>query len=94
MTGNFRKGRAFLLGDAAHGAAKAELAAWCAAQDLPLHAFDWRSEYEAAGLARNAIYLLRPDSYVALADGSAAPSVLERYFADRGIRLAPLLRNQ
>jgi hypothetical protein len=32
--------------------------------------------------------LLRPDSYVALADGAATPDALERYFGDRGIRLA------
>jgi 2-polyprenyl-6-methoxyphenol hydroxylase-like FAD-dependent oxidoreductase len=37
-----------------------------------IHVFDWRSEHEAAGLARNALYLLRPDTYVALADPSGA----------------------
>ena len=31
--------------------------------------FAWRSEHETAGLARDALYLLRPDTYVALADG-------------------------
>jgi hypothetical protein len=41
-----------------------------------LHVFDWRSEYEAAGLARDAVYLLRPDTYVALADTSGAPNTL------------------
>ena len=46
---------------------------------MPLHVFDWRSEHEAAGLARDAIYLVRPDTYVALTD-------LDRYCADRGIR--------
>jgi hypothetical protein len=56
---------------------------------LPLHIFDWRSEYEAAGLARDAIYLLRPDTYVALADGSGTPDVLDRYFRDCNIRPAP-----
>src|SRR6266516_97968 len=70
-----------------YGAAKAELAAWCAAQNVPLHIFDWRPGYEAAGLARDALYLLRPDTYVALADGAGAADVLERYFGDQGIRL-------
>ena len=70
-----------------YGSASAELAAWCAAHDVPLHVFGWRSEYEAAGLARDALYLLRPDTYVALADGSGAASALDRYFADRGIKL-------
>ena len=72
-----------------YGSASAELAAWCAAQNVPLHQFDWRSEYEAAGLARDALYLLRPDTYVALADGSGAPSALDRYFADHSIKPAP-----
>jgi hypothetical protein len=34
---------------------------------------DWRSEHEAVGLARDALYLLRPDTYVALADASGEP---------------------
>ncbi len=72
-----------------YGAAKAELAAWCAAQKLPLHVFEWRPGCEAAGLARDALYLLRPDTYVALADGAGAADVLERYFRDQGIRLPP-----
>jgi len=77
-----------------YGSASAELAAWCAAQNMPLHIFDWRSEYEVAGLARDALYLLRPDTYVALADGSGAPNALDRYFSEHGIRLAPPLRRR
>src|SRR6266404_3703087 len=75
-----------------YGSASVELAAWCAAHNVPLHIFGWRSEYETAGLARDALYLLRPDTYVALADGSGAPNALDRYFADHGIQLAPLSR--
>jgi hypothetical protein len=71
-----------------YGSASTELTAWCAARDMPLHAFGWRAEYEAAGLARDALYLLRPDSYVALADAAGAPGALDRYFADHGIRPA------
>jgi len=69
-----------------YGSASAELAAWCAAHGLALHLFGWRAEYETAGLARDALYLLRPDSYVALADTAGAPNALDRYFADHGIR--------
>jgi len=57
-----------------------------AAMTWQVHVFDWRSGYEAAGLARDAIYLLRPDTYVALADRSGVPDALNRYCADRGIR--------
>jgi 2-polyprenyl-6-methoxyphenol hydroxylase-like FAD-dependent oxidoreductase len=69
-----------------YGEASAELTTWCSQHYVPLHVFDWRSDYEAAGLARNAIYLLRPDTYVALADTSGAPAALDRYFADRDMR--------
>jgi 2-polyprenyl-6-methoxyphenol hydroxylase-like FAD-dependent oxidoreductase len=73
-----------------YGSASAELTAWCAARNLPLQVFAWRSEHEKAGLARDALYLLRPDTYVALADSAGTSSALDRYFADHGIKLAPV----
>jgi glycine/D-amino acid oxidase-like deaminating enzyme len=45
---------------------------------VPLQVFDWRSEHELAGFARNALHLLRTDSYVALAD----PSGSYRFWSD------------
>jgi 2-polyprenyl-6-methoxyphenol hydroxylase-like FAD-dependent oxidoreductase len=69
-----------------YGSATAELSAWCANHAVPLHVFNWRPEHEAAGLARDAIYLLRPDTYIALADTSSTPEALNRYCADHGIR--------
>jgi hypothetical protein len=71
-----------------YGSASAELTAWCGTHGIPLHVFGWRSEYEAAGFARDALYLLRPDSYVALVDAAGAPGAIERYFADHGIKPA------
>jgi len=68
-----------------YGSATPEFGAWCAAHRLALHQFAWRPEHEEAGLARAAAYLLRPDSYVAVAGG--APDSIERYFAGHGIRL-------
>jgi 2-polyprenyl-6-methoxyphenol hydroxylase-like FAD-dependent oxidoreductase len=72
-----------------YGSVSAELAAWCAAKNVPLQAFAWRSEHETAGLARDAVYLLRPDTYVALADGSGTADAIDRYFRDQGIQPAP-----
>jgi 2-polyprenyl-6-methoxyphenol hydroxylase-like FAD-dependent oxidoreductase len=72
-----------------YGSAGNELKAWCVAKNIPLRVFDWGSAHEAAGLARNAVYLLRPDTYVALADGSGAPGALDRYFTDQGISPGP-----
>jgi hypothetical protein len=75
-----------------YGSVSAELVAWCAAKNVPLQAFAWRAEYETAGLARDAVYLLRPDTYVALADGSGTADAIDRYFRDQGIQPAPLPR--
>jgi hypothetical protein len=38
-------------------------------------------------VARDALYLLRPDTYVALAAPAADAAVLERYIAERNLRL-------
>ncbi len=71
-----------------YGSASAELTRWCAARGLALHSFGWRAEYGKAGLARDALYLLRPDTYVALADGSGSPGTVQRYLKDHGIEFA------
>ena len=71
-----------------YGSALPELAEWCAARKLPLHSFPWREDYASAGIARDAVYLMRPDSYVALADPSGLPAQIERYAAERGLALA------
>ena len=70
-----------------YGSAAAELTAWCSARRLPLHVFGWRPEYEATGIARDAVLLMRPDTYVALADPSGSFAALERYAADRRLDL-------
>lgn len=70
-----------------YGDTSDEMIAWCIEHHLPLQVFDWRPAFETAGLARNGFYLLRPDTYVAIADYSADPKVIERYFRDREIRL-------
>jgi 2-polyprenyl-6-methoxyphenol hydroxylase-like FAD-dependent oxidoreductase len=69
-----------------YGDANAELETWCKEHDMPLHVFAWRPEYGEAGFAREGLYLIRPDCYVALAHRSGAADSLERYFAGRGIR--------
>jgi 2-polyprenyl-6-methoxyphenol hydroxylase-like FAD-dependent oxidoreductase len=70
-----------------YGSPGSELTSWCALHGVPMHVFPWRAEHEAAGLARDAYYLLRPDSYVALADSSGAPEALDRYCRDCDVRL-------
>ena len=72
-----------------YGDPSSELSTWCSQRKLPLHAFTWQAEHGAAGLARNALYLLRPDTYVALAEPGGSPDAIDRYFGDRGIRSMP-----
>ncbi|KGJ23518.1 FAD-dependent oxidoreductase [Paracoccus sanguinis] len=69
-----------------YGTASHALSAWCRAHDIPLHAFAWQPAYGQAGLARDALYLIRPDTYVALAEASGDPDSIDRYFAERQIR--------
>jgi 2-polyprenyl-6-methoxyphenol hydroxylase-like FAD-dependent oxidoreductase len=72
-----------------YGETQADLRAYCGRHGLPLHVFAWRDEYTGAGFARDALYLLRPDGYVALADAAGAPAALDRYFTDLQIEPAP-----
>jgi 2-polyprenyl-6-methoxyphenol hydroxylase-like FAD-dependent oxidoreductase len=74
-----------------YGQAAPALRTACAAAGLPLNVFAWNPACEAAGFKRDALYLVRPDSYVALADPAADPAGLQRYFAAHGLRpgLAP-----
>jgi len=71
-----------------YGTASQALTDWCMEHDLPLHVFEWRPAFESAGFAQNALYLLRPDSYVAFADTSGTPESLEQYFRSRGISVS------
>jgi hypothetical protein len=70
-----------------YGRAQETLTRWCEAHHVPLNVFGFATEHEAAGLARDALYLLRPDSYVALAEPSGDPAALQRYFAAHGLRV-------
>ena len=67
-----------------YGEATADVADWCGSHGVPLHRFGWTAACEAAGLTRNGLYLLRPDTYVALVQPTANVEGLERYVADQG----------
>jgi 2-polyprenyl-6-methoxyphenol hydroxylase-like FAD-dependent oxidoreductase len=58
----------------------------CAELRLPLHVFAWQKTMRRAGLQKDALYLVRPDGYVALADASADPQRLRQYFRERAAR--------
>jgi hypothetical protein len=67
-----------------YGEPRDGLVAVCAELQLPLHLFAWQQAMPRAGLRRAALYLVRPDGYVALADPHADPDRLRQYFAERG----------
>jgi hypothetical protein len=62
-----------------YGEPSAAIAQACRARGLALHAFPWRDAMHAAGFARNAAYLVRPDGYVGFADAAANAENLQRY---------------
>jgi FAD binding domain-containing protein len=70
-----------------YGTFSPALADWCTRHSLPLHTFAWQEAYAKTGLVQNAMYLLRPDTYVALASHQQNPETLRRYFIGHGLSL-------
>ncbi len=68
-----------------YGTAKAELITWCSQTNIQLHNFEWRAEHQTAGLTRDAVYLLRPDTYIAMVEPSGLPTEIAKYFTARKI---------
>jgi hypothetical protein len=62
-----------------YGEPRDGLAEVCTDIQIPLHVFAWRQVMRQAGLLRAALYLIRPDGYVALADPHADPNQLREY---------------
>jgi hypothetical protein len=70
-----------------YGAARDGLGDACRSLGLAINVFPWSDAARRAGLERDALYLVRPDGYVALADPGAQPGALRGYFKDRGMDL-------
>jgi hypothetical protein len=68
-----------------YGEPRPGVAEACASLGLPVHTFAWMPTMERAGFMRGAVYLVRPDGYVALADASGDREQLRRYFTSRGL---------
>jgi 2-polyprenyl-6-methoxyphenol hydroxylase-like FAD-dependent oxidoreductase len=71
-----------------YGEAAAGIVETCGKRGLALHRFPWQSVATHAGFERDAVYLVRPDGYIGLADPEAASARLERYLDDRRITAA------
>jgi hypothetical protein len=70
-----------------YGAAEDELERWCASRGMVLNVIPWKSTMQDAGLRENALYLTRPDTYVALAEPRQDIGALERYFSRNALLL-------
>ena len=69
-----------------YGDAQAKLKTWCQDRRIPLRLFAWSPANNDAGLRKNAMYLIRPDAYVAVAESTQDVALLERFFAKTHIR--------
>ena len=67
-----------VYGDVTHA-----IRAVCDERKLALQVFPWRPEMGRAGLARDAVYLVRPDGHVALADPEGYPQAITSYLDAR-----------
>ena len=70
-----------------YGTPRPDLEAWCRAQGIALHRFGFDDAAAQAGLARDAAYLIRPDTYVAVAEPEARVAGLEAWRARHGLTL-------
>jgi 2-polyprenyl-6-methoxyphenol hydroxylase-like FAD-dependent oxidoreductase len=66
-----------------YGDAAPEIQSVCQDLKLTLHVFPWGRGVARTGLRRNAVYLVRPDGYVALADPEASAHTLSSYLSAR-----------
>ncbi len=68
-----------------HGEASQAVQDVCAAFGVTLRELPWNDAFWHAGFMQGALYLVRPDGYVALAEPNGRAQVLERYLEAWGI---------
>ena len=71
-----------------YGSAREEMTEWCESKRIPLHVFPWDEKYQKVGLGRDAAYLVRPDTYVAVSEPSGLPQSFDKLLGEYDFRLA------
>ena len=69
-----------------YGTAASEIRSVCGGRGLPLHEFRWEPRMKRAGFRRNALYVIRPDGYVALAAAHPSRAALTSYLDAHRLR--------
>jgi 2-polyprenyl-6-methoxyphenol hydroxylase-like FAD-dependent oxidoreductase len=70
-----------------YGIVAEDVRAWCCMHNVTLQSFEWDKAWARVGLAQNALYLIRPDTYVAFASPHADTAALDSYLSDYALRL-------
>ena len=68
-----------------YGQATTTIASILASASIPIHVFAWSARAAAAGLTRDAVYLVRPDGHVGFAAADPAARDLPAYLARWGL---------
>jgi 2-polyprenyl-6-methoxyphenol hydroxylase-like FAD-dependent oxidoreductase len=68
-----------------YGEANRELAKLCQSRALDLHQIPWSPDMRKQGVKQDALYLVRPDGYVALAEPKGDAERLEAYLDAHGV---------
>ncbi|KAA8642001.1 hypothetical protein EYZ11_003944 [Aspergillus tanneri] len=64
-----------------------KLSQWCQSKGIPLHVFPWNEKHQTAGLVEKAAYLVRPDTYVAVAEESGLPDRFDEYLKENNLQI-------
>jgi hypothetical protein len=70
-----------------YGEAQDALKRWCGARGVPMHTYPWSDAIGEAGLKKDAVYLIRPDTYVAFASMAQDPVAMDAFLEKVRIRL-------
>jgi hypothetical protein len=62
---------------------RAVIAKW----NLPIHVLPWNAEMKRKGIKRDALYLIRPDGYIAVAVDRNSPEAMGTYLTEMGSSL-------